>query len=136
MLTSAAEIPQGLRQKAGFPGFRGNFSCAFPAEGEVFFVWMDTMQDETRVAVISMIIDNEESAASINALLHDCREYIIGRMGIPYREKGLNIINVVLDAPMDAVSALSGKLGRLPGVTAKAVYSKLPAAETKKGQES
>ena len=88
------------------------------------------MQDETRVAVISMIIDNEESAASINALLHDCREYIIGRMGIPYREKGLNIINVVLDAPMDAVSALSGKLGRLP------VYSKLPAAETKKGQES
>lgn len=94
------------------------------------------MQDETRVAVISMIIDNEESAASINALLHDCREYIIGRMGIPYREKGLNIINVVLDAPMDAVSALSGKLGRLPGVTAKAVCSKLPAAETKKGQES
>lgn len=94
------------------------------------------MQDETRVAVISMIIDNEESAASINALLHDCREYIIGRMGIPYREKGLNIINVVLDAPMDAVSALSGKLGRLPGVTAKAVYSKLPIAETKKGQES
>ena len=70
------------------------------------------MQDETRVAVISMIIDNEESAASINALLHDCREYIIGRMGIPYREKGLNIINVVLDAPMDAVSALSGKLRR------------------------
>lgn len=93
------------------------------------------MQDETRVAVISMIIDNNDSAAAINALLHDCREYIIGRMGIPYREKGLNIINVVLDAPMDAVSALSGKLGRLPGVTAKAVYSKLPAAE-KKGHES
>ena len=93
------------------------------------------MQDETRVAVISMIIDDNDSAAQINALLHDCREYIIGRMGIPYREKGLNIINVVLDAPMDAVSALSGKLGRLPGVTAKAVYSKLSAAE-KKGQES
>lgn len=90
------------------------------------------MQDETRVAVISMIIDNEESAASINALLHDCREYIIGRMGIPYREKGLNIINVVLDAPMDAVSALSGKLGRLPGVTAKAVYSKLPPRKQRK----
>lgn len=92
------------------------------------------MQGETRVAVISMIIDNDESASAINALLHDCREYIIGRMGIPYREKGLNIINVVLDAPMDAVSALSGKLGRLPGVTAKAVYSKLPAAESGKGQ--
>lgn len=87
------------------------------------------MQVETRVAVISMIIDNEDSAAEINSLLHGCREYIIGRMGIPYRAKGLNIINVVLDAPMDAVSALSGRLGRLPGVTAKAVYSKLPAAE-------
>lgn len=92
------------------------------------------MQNETRVAVISMIIDNEESSASINLLLHGCREYIIGRMGIPYREKGLNIINVVLDAPMDVVSALSGKLGRLPGVTAKAVYSKLPDAGTQKGQ--
>lgn len=85
------------------------------------------MQDETRVAVISMIIDNEESASAINSLLHDCREYIIGRMGIPYREKGLNIINVVLDAPMDVVSGLSGRLGRLPGVTAKAVYSRLSA---------
>lgn len=94
------------------------------------------MQSETRVAVISMIIDNEESAAAINSLLHDCREYIIGRMGIPYRAKGLNIINVVLDAPMDAVSALSGKLGRLPGVTAKAVYSRQSPAETQKGQKT
>ena len=88
---------------------------------------------ETRVAVISMIVENPASVEILNGLLHEYSPFIIGRMGIPYREKGLNIINVVLDAPMDAVSALSGKLGRLPGVTAKAVYSKLPA-EPKKGQ--
>ncbi len=92
------------------------------------------MQEETRVAVISMIIDNDEAAAEINSLLHGCRQYIIGRQGIPYREKGLSIINVVLDAPMDAVSALSGKLGRLRGVTSKAVYEKSQAAG-EKGQQ-
>ena len=81
------------------------------------------MQDETRVAVISMIIDNEESAASINALLHDCREYIIGRMGIPYREKNVHIISVAIDAPQDKISALSGKIGHLKGISAKTAYS-------------
>ncbi len=90
------------------------------------------MGEENRVAVISMIVDNEDSAAAINSLLHDFRQYIIGRMGIPYHEKGLNIINVVLDAPMDAVSALSGRLGRLKGVTSKAVYSRIPAADPAK----
>ncbi len=70
-----------------------------------------------------MIISSEDSASAINSLLHECRSYIIGRMGIPYRQKGLNIINVVLDAPMNVVSGLSGKLGRLEGVTVKAVYS-------------
>ena len=79
--------------------------------------------EETRVAVISMIISSEDSASAINSLLHECRSYIIGRMGIPYRQTGLNIINVVLDAPMNVVSGLSGKLGRLEGVTVKAVYS-------------
>ncbi len=84
------------------------------------------MQEETRVAVISMIVSSEDSVSSINSLLHENRSFIIGRMGIPYRQKGLNIINVVLDAPMNVVSGLSGKLGRLEGVTAKAVYSKAP----------
>ena len=78
------------------------------------------MQTETRVATIAMIVENAESVEEINKLLHNYSQYIIGRMGIPYRERGLNIINVVLDAP----SALSGKLGRLKGVTSKAVYSK------------
>ncbi|MGN0649153.1 MAG: TM1266 family iron-only hydrogenase system putative regulator [Oscillospiraceae bacterium] len=82
------------------------------------------MESENRVAIIAMIIENEESISDINNLLHSYSQYIIGRMGIPYRERQINVINVVLDAPADAVSALSGKLGRLKGVTAKAVYSK------------
>lgn len=88
------------------------------------------MQEQSRVAVISMIVDNDNSAEEINSLLHGCRQYIVGRMGIPYRQKGLNVINVVLDAPMDVVSALSGRLGRLNGVTAKAVYSRASDPKT------
>lgn len=94
------------------------------------------MRNDTRVAVISMITDNENAAAEINSLLHTCRRYIIGRQGLPYREKGLFIINVVLDAPMDAVSALSGKLGRLKGVTSKTIYGPPDTNAAEKGQQS
>ncbi|MBQ9948518.1 MAG: iron-only hydrogenase system regulator [Oscillospiraceae bacterium] len=83
------------------------------------------MEEQTRVATIAMIIDSDECIAEVNELLHRYNKYIIGRMGIPYRERGLNIINIVIDAPNDAISALSGKLGRLKGVTSKAVYSKV-----------
>ncbi len=79
-----------------------------------------------RVALLGVIVDRADSVEALNQLLHDAREYIIGRMGIPHRERGLSIISIVLDAPEDVVSALSGKVGMLPGVTAKAVYSKLP----------
>ena len=79
---------------------------------------------ETRVAVISIIIDNPESVQTMNALLHEYGAYIIGRMGIPYREKGISIISIAMDAPQDKISALSGKIGRLPGVSAKAAYSR------------
>ena len=85
------------------------------------------MDSENRVAIIGMIIENEDSIADVNNLLHSYAQYIIGRMGIPYRERKINVINVVLDAPTDTISALSGKLGRLNGVTAKAVYSKSKA---------
>lgn len=78
---------------------------------------------ETRVAVISIIIENKDSVESINRLLHGASEYIIGRMGIPYRPKEINIISIAIDAPQDVISALSGKIGRLPGVSAKATYS-------------
>lgn len=79
---------------------------------------------DTRVAVISIIIENPESVQAMNDLLHQYSPYIIGRMGIPYREKGINIISVAMDAPQDQISALSGKIGRLAGVSAKAAYSK------------
>ena len=82
--------------------------------------------ERNRVALLGVIVDRAESVEPLNQLLHDAREYIIGRMGLPHRERGLNIISSVLDAPEDVVSALAGKVGMLPGITAKAVYSKLP----------
>ena len=78
---------------------------------------------ETRVAVMAIIVKNGESVAALNELLHQYGGSIIGRMGVPYREKGVSIISVALDAPMDTISALSGKVGRLPGITAKTVYA-------------
>ena len=78
---------------------------------------------ETRVALIGIIVEEESSVAALNELLHQYGPHIIGRMGVPYREKGVNIISVAMDAPGDVISALSGKLGRLEGVTAKTVYA-------------
>ncbi|MBO4652192.1 MAG: iron-only hydrogenase system regulator [Lachnospiraceae bacterium] len=78
---------------------------------------------EKRVAVISIIVERTESAERLNAILHEYGEYIIGRMGLPYRECGVNIICIAVDGPQDAISALSGKIGRLPGVTGKTAYS-------------
>ena len=78
---------------------------------------------ESRVAVIGIIIENSDCVDRVNALLHDYSRYILGRMGIPYREKGINIISIAIDAPQDVISTLSGKIGRLPGVTAKTAYS-------------
>ncbi|MDR1630886.1 MAG: iron-only hydrogenase system regulator [Oscillospiraceae bacterium] len=78
---------------------------------------------ETRVAVLGIIVENPESVEKLNALLHDFAPYIIGRMGVPYRNKNISIISVALDAPQDAISALSGKIGRLPGINVKTAYS-------------
>lgn len=78
---------------------------------------------ETRVAILAIIVSKNESAEKINALLHEYGSYIIGRMGIPYREKNKNIISVVMDAPQDAINSLAGKIGRIDGVTAKTLYS-------------
>lgn len=89
----------------------------------IVFLEGDRME-ETRVAVISVIVENIESVEAINALLHQYRQHIIGRMGVPYPKKNISIISVAVDGPMDAISALSGKLGALPGVSTKTVYSK------------
>ena len=78
---------------------------------------------ETRVAVIAIIVRDGTQVAALNDLLHQYGPHIIGRMGVPYREKGVNIISVAMDAPGGVISALSGKLGRLEGVTAKTVYA-------------
>ena len=78
---------------------------------------------ETRVAVIGIIVENPEATARLNEILHEYGSYIIGRMGIPYRHRGINVISIAIDAPQDAITALTGKLGRLEGVTAKTAYS-------------
>ena len=79
---------------------------------------------ETRVALIGIMVENPDSVEKLNALLHAYSPWIIGRMGVPYREKGISIISVVLDAPMDKISSLSGKLGMLDGVGTKTIYSR------------
>ena len=77
----------------------------------------------TRVAVVSILLETGRSVDGVNALLHEFAPYILGRMGIPYQKRGINIISVVMEAPQDAVNTLTGKLGRLPGVSAKTMYS-------------
>jgi putative iron-only hydrogenase system regulator len=79
---------------------------------------------ETRVAVLSIIIEKKESIADVNGILHEYSDHVIGRMGIPYRAKNISIISIVMDAPNDTISALSGKIGRLEGVNVKALYSR------------
>lgn len=78
---------------------------------------------ENRVAVISMIVEKGGDIETLNHLLHEYGAYIVGRMGIPYRERGINIISVVIDAPQDKIAALSGKIGNLPDVKVKTAYS-------------
>ena len=78
---------------------------------------------DTRIALIGIIVESEGCVEQLNRLLHEYGEYIIGRMGIPYRKKEVNIISVAIDAPQDIINALSGKIGRLNGISAKTVYS-------------
>lgn len=80
---------------------------------------------ETRLANIAIIVEKEESVERLNQILHKYGSCIIGRMGIPHKERGVNIISIAIDAPQNEISSLSGKLGMLDGVTAKAVYSKV-----------
>ncbi len=78
---------------------------------------------DNRVAIIGIIAESTDSAEEINALLHQYSQYIVGRMGIPYRERQINIISVIMDAPQDEISSLSGKIGRLENVSCKVTYS-------------
>lgn len=82
---------------------------------------------ETRVAVMSIIVENTESVEQLNTLLHQHGQYIIGRMGLPYRKRGISIISIALDAPQNITAALSGRIGSLPGVSVKTAYSSVIA---------
>lgn len=78
----------------------------------------------TRIALIGIIVEEHESVSRVNELLHEFSSYVVGRMGVPYRERGLSIISLVLDAPESALSALAGRLGQVPGVSAKTMLAK------------
>ncbi len=78
---------------------------------------------ETRVAVMGIIVENKDSVQALNTILHEYGDIIIGRMGLPYREKGISIVSIAVDAPQDAISALSGKIGKLQGISCKTAYS-------------
>jgi len=80
---------------------------------------------ETRVAVMSIIVEDGEMAQTVNAILHEYSEFIIGRMGIPYRKRSVSIISIALDAPQNTISALSGKIGALKGISVKTAYSNI-----------
>ena len=89
---------------------------------------------ETRIALVGIIVENKESAQRINEILHEYGEHIIGRMGIPYPKRNISVISVVMDAPNDVISALAGKLGMIPHVNIKTVYSKVSATTGKKDE--
>lgn len=80
---------------------------------------------ETRVAIIGIIVEDMNSVSKLNEQLHEFAPYIIGRMGIPYHKKNINIISIAVDAPQDTINAMSGKIGSIQGITAKATYSKI-----------
>lgn len=83
---------------------------------------------ETRIALVGIVVENKDSVRKLNEILHEYGEYIVGRMGIPYPKRNISVISIVMDAPSDTVSALSGKLGMIPHVNIKTVYSKLSSS--------
>ena len=82
---------------------------------------------ETRIAMIGIIVEDVDATGDVNEILHDYGMYILGRMGLPYREKNLNIISIAIDAPTDVINQIAGKLGKISGVSVKTMYSKLPS---------
>ena len=81
---------------------------------------------ETRIAIVGIIVEDVDSTAEVNHILHDYSMYIIGRMGIPYRERDINIISIAVDAPADDINTMAGRLGKVQGVSAKAMYQRIP----------
>ena len=87
----------------------------------IFYFQEDVM--ENRIAVMGIIVEDVDSVEDLNSVLHDYGAYIIGRMGIPYRDRGLNIVSIAIDAPQDIIAALAGKIGNIEGISVKTAYS-------------
>ena len=90
---------------------------------------------ETRIAVMGIIVEDTSAVEALNALLHDYGKYIIGRMGIPYRDRGVCIVSIAIDAPQDVISALSGKVGAISGISVKTAYSNVKSTLTERKEE-
>lgn len=82
---------------------------------------------QTRVAIMGIIVENMDAVEELNELLHEYRAHVIGRMGVPYRQRGVSVISIALDAPQDVTSALAGRVGALEGVSVKTLYSNVIA---------
>ncbi len=80
---------------------------------------------ETRVAVMAIIVEQKDSVEKLNAILHEYGDYIIGRMGIPYKQKGINLVSIALDAPQDVISSMAGKIGNIHGLSVKTATSNI-----------
>ena len=122
-----------LRERCeyGFTSQRASLGltcCCRTVRVAAIFIW-ERREMETRVAVMSIIVENGDMVEKLNAILHEYGEYIIGRMGIPYRKRKVNIIAIALDAPQNTISALSGKIGSLCGISVKTAYSSVISAE-------
>lgn len=120
MFPPAPEVfTRGTVRFAGLPPVR--YLSRQNDEKDFLFFGEKTM--ETKIALIAIIVKDGNSSAALNSILHEYGHYIIGRMGLPYPKREINIISIAIDAPMDIISALSGKIGRLSGVSAKTVYA-------------
>ena len=127
VLTAKAVHPDDLSKKAHIPEAkqRASPSLAFDTLAPLRRLsYFQEVSMETRIALIGIILESRESVDELNHLLSKYGEYVIGRMGIPYREKGIHVISVAMDAPNNIISALSGRLGMLPGVSTKTIYGK------------
>ena len=98
--------------------------------GYGIFICKGAKDMSSRVAVMSIIVENSETVEKLNGILHEYGPYIIGRMGIPYRQRKVNIISIAIDAPQDKISALAGKIGNLPGISVKTALSNIAADDS------
>lgn len=106
-------------------GFNELSLCLLRYKDFFYYLKERILQMETRIALIGIVVENKDIVEKLNSILHEYGEYIVGRMGIPYSKRHVSVISVVVDAPNDVISALSGKLGMLPHVNTKTVYSKV-----------